>query len=158
VGWGIVAGILLFLCLQKILEISNPESNAAQKELDNKYARAPPEMEITMNKNLLSFKSILHSLWIFLPEIIKIWQKSWNYWFADFFLKFLKSIGWYGFSYGFLVVFESVLSMFCLKLLLISVIFIFDKLSFIKDYLRKHICIIGWSLCAQEIHRLGSID
>jgi len=47
VGWGIVAGILLFLCLQKILEISNPEINAAQKELDNKYARAFPEMGAT---------------------------------------------------------------------------------------------------------------
>jgi hypothetical protein len=51
VGWGIVAGILLFVCLQKILEISNPEINAAQKELDNKYA---PEMEITKNKNPLA--------------------------------------------------------------------------------------------------------
>jgi hypothetical protein len=46
VGWGIVAGILLFLCLQKILEISNPEINAAQKELDNKYARTSPEMGV----------------------------------------------------------------------------------------------------------------
>jgi hypothetical protein len=36
VGWGIVTGILLFLCLQKILEISNPEINTAQKELHNK--------------------------------------------------------------------------------------------------------------------------
>ncbi len=32
------------------------------------------------------------------------WQKSRGFWFADFFLKLLKSIGWYGFSYGFLVV------------------------------------------------------
>jgi hypothetical protein len=37
VGWGIVAGILLFLVLQKILEISNPEINAAQKERDKRY-------------------------------------------------------------------------------------------------------------------------
>lgn len=36
VGWGIVAGILLFLCLQKLLELSNPEINAAQKEKDNR--------------------------------------------------------------------------------------------------------------------------
>jgi hypothetical protein len=28
--------------------------------------------------------------------------------------------------------------------------FIFEKLCFIKDYLRKHICIIGW--CTKYIH------
>jgi hypothetical protein len=36
-----------------------------------------------------------------------------------FFMKFSKSIGWCGFSSGFLDCFESASSMFCLKLLLI---------------------------------------
>jgi hypothetical protein len=40
---------------------------------------------------------------VFFLEIINIWQKSRDYWFADFFLEILKSIGWCGFSYGFLV-------------------------------------------------------
>jgi hypothetical protein len=39
---------------------------------------------------------------VFFLEIINIWQKSRDFSFADFFLEILKSIGWYGFSYGFL--------------------------------------------------------
>ncbi len=30
--------------------------------------------------------------------------------------------------------------------------------KFDKDYLRTHICIIGWCLCAKEIHRLTPMD
>jgi hypothetical protein len=32
---------------------------------------------------------------VFLLEITNFWQKSRDFWVADFFLKFLKSIGWY---------------------------------------------------------------
>ncbi len=35
----------------------------------------------------------------FSSEITKIQQKSRDFWFADFFLGFFKSMGWYGFSY-----------------------------------------------------------
>ena len=41
---------------------------------------------------------------VFFVKITKIWHKSRVFWFLDFFLRFIKSIGWYGFSYGFLVV------------------------------------------------------
>jgi hypothetical protein len=41
---------------------------------------------------------------VFFLEIKNTWQKSQDFWFAKFFLKVLKSIGWYGFSYGFVVV------------------------------------------------------
>jgi hypothetical protein len=37
----------------------------------------------------------------FFLEITKIWQKPRDFWFADFFLRFLKFTGWYGFSYDF---------------------------------------------------------
>jgi hypothetical protein len=40
----------------------------------------------------------------FFSEITNIWQKSRDFLFADFFSGFLTSIGWYGFSSGFLVV------------------------------------------------------
>ncbi len=55
-------------------------------------------------------------------EITKIWQKSRDFWFGDFFLELsLKSIGWYGFFYGFLVVLNLFHQMFCSKLLLILI-------------------------------------
>jgi hypothetical protein len=41
---------------------------------------------------------------IFLLEITKIWQKSRDFWLADFFLVIFEIDSWYGFSYGFLVV------------------------------------------------------
>jgi hypothetical protein len=65
----------------------------------------------------------------------KIWQKETNG-SRIFFLRFLKSIGWYGFSYGFLVVLNNVLFRVITNLK-------FDRRCFIKDYLWKHICIIG---------------
>ncbi len=40
---------------------------------------------------------------VFFLEITNIWQKSQDIWFG-FFVQVLKSIGWCGFSYGFLVV------------------------------------------------------
>ncbi len=42
----------------------------------------------------------------FLVEITQVWQNSRDFWFADFFSRFLKSIGWF----GFLVVAYSVLT------------------------------------------------
>jgi hypothetical protein len=42
----------------------------------------------------------------FFLEITNIWQKSRDFLLADFFSGFLRSKGWYGFSYGFLVVFN----------------------------------------------------
>jgi hypothetical protein len=41
---------------------------------------------------------------VFFLEITNVWQKSRDLWLVDFFVRFLKSIGWYGFSYRFLVV------------------------------------------------------
>jgi hypothetical protein len=38
---------------------------------------------------------------VFILEITNIWQKSQDNWFTDFFLEILKSIGWYGFPFGF---------------------------------------------------------
>jgi hypothetical protein len=56
------------------------------------------EMEITKNKNLkarLDYRFSIDfnpypSLWIFLLDITKIWQKSRDFWFADFILEILK--------------------------------------------------------------------
>ncbi len=40
----------------------------------------------------------------FLTGNHKDWQKSRDFWFANFLMRFLNSMGWYGFFYGFLVV------------------------------------------------------
>jgi hypothetical protein len=42
---------------------------------------------------------------VFFLEITNIWQESRDFMFA-FSLRFLKSMGWYGFSYGFFVVLD----------------------------------------------------
>ncbi len=62
-----------------------------------RFYQITSEMEITMNKNSLEYgflfgnhKHLAKSLDTFGSQI--------------FFLRFLKSIGWWGFSYGFLVV------------------------------------------------------
>ncbi len=77
----------------------------------------------------------------FLLEITKIWQKSLETFGSRiFFLRCLKSItvGWYTFSYWFLVV----LNLFQPCFVITN--FKFDKHCFVKDYLWKHICIIAW--------------
>ncbi len=95
----------------------------------------------------MDFLQILKSLPLkpidFVLEIIKIWQKSLDFWFADFFLEIFKSICWYRFSYEFLVV-----SKICFITILFEVLnkFKFEKLYFVKDYLWKQICIKGWCL------------
>ncbi len=61
---------------------------------------------------------------VFFMEILNIWQKS-NY----FFLESFKSIGWHGFSYGFLVV----LDMFH-QLFWICFINVFQKLFLILNF------------------------
>jgi hypothetical protein len=66
-------------------------------------------------------------------EITNIWQKSRILLVPGFFLRFLKSIGWYGFSVV-LNVFKVINN---IK---------FYKRYFIKDDLQKHYCIIGWCL------------
>ncbi len=90
-------------------------------------ANNAPEMEITKNKSiglatdfLKIFKSISYGMDFFL-EFTNIGKSLKTFGSRIFFLIFLKSIGWYGFSYGFLVVltFEYVLSLFSLKVLLI---------------------------------------
>ena len=37
VGWSIITGILVFLFLEKLLEISNPETDESRKKEENKY-------------------------------------------------------------------------------------------------------------------------
>ncbi len=71
-----------------------------------------------------------------------------------FLLRFLKSIGWYGFSFGFLVVlmcFINVLFKFITNLK-------FYKKQFYQRHLQKHFCFIIWCLVSKEIHRLGPMD
>ena len=36
VGWSVISGMLVFLFLEKILEISNPETREDKKKEDNK--------------------------------------------------------------------------------------------------------------------------
>ncbi len=101
---------------------------------------------------------------VFFLEITNMWQKS-----RIFFTRFLKSIGWNGFSYGFLVVlYLSISSLF--HLICSNIHFI--KCCFFKTYLRKHmylwqyvvhaLCIVrtdlpcsppGWQ--SRQAHRVG---
>ncbi len=63
-----------------------------------------------------------------------------------YFLRFFKSIGWYGFSYGVLVV----LNFFINFLLKVITYLKFYNHCFIKEDLRKHICLIRWCLVRQR--------
>jgi hypothetical protein len=69
---------------------------------------------------------------------LKKLAKSRDFWFAEL---FLKSIGWYGFSYGFLVVLNV-----CFVNVLFQVVagLKFYNCYFIKDHIPKYFCIIGW--------------
>jgi hypothetical protein len=60
-------------------------------------------------------------------------------------------MGWYGFSYGVLIV----LNMFNQCFVQSYYFFKFSKHYFIKEDHRKHICVIRCVLCTEEIHRLG---
>ncbi len=71
-----------------------------------------------------------------------------------FFSRFFKSMGWYGFSYGFLIV----LNMFHQCFIQSYYYFKFSKHCFITEDHRKHICVIRCVLCTEEIHRLGPME
>ncbi len=73
-------------------------------------------------------------------EITNIWQKSQDFWFAAFFIRFIKSLGWYGFFLWIFGYFECLSSMFCLNLLLI----LNYKCYFIKTHFQKHFCVKGY--------------
>ncbi len=72
----------------------------------------PPEMEITKNKNSQArlqvfYRSLIHArVWFSFWKSQTFGKSLKTYGSGMFFLIFLKSIGWYGFSYGFLVVLE----------------------------------------------------
>ncbi len=119
-----------------------------------------PEMKITKKKNpqasLQIFYSFLNphtSLWIFFIGNYKAKVSSLLVCGFFFFLRFLKSIGWYGFPMDFLVVLNLLLKLES------HTNFKFDKRCIIKDHLWKHISIIGWCLvCQRNPYRLGPMD
>ncbi len=76
---------------------------------------------------LLNVCALKGSLNLNVHEDPNIWQKSRNFRFAVFFLRFLKSLGWYGFFKGFLVVWN-----------LFHPNLKFNKCCFIKDDPQKH--------------------
>ncbi len=82
----------------------------------------------------------------FLLEFTKIRQK-----FVAFFLRFLKSIGRYGFSYGILVV------LYLFHQCFFNVInnFEFDQCCFIKDYLPLEIPTRHWDSTADKVNRFS---
>ncbi len=92
---------------------------------------------------------------VFFLEITNIWQKSWDFCSADFFfLRCFKSFGWYGFSYGFLVV----SLMFCLKL---SLIFSFTNVVLSKTQRPPWDVFLYHKIHpppSKEIRRLGPMD
>jgi hypothetical protein len=69
----------------------------------------------------------------FLLEIIKIWQKSQDFWFADFFLKIFKIHRLVLIFYGYLIVLNLFHQCFVVSYSIIN--FKFDRRCFIKDYL-----------------------
>ncbi len=77
---------------------------------------------------------------VFFIEITQVWQKSQDFWFANFFLEIFKI---HRLVWIFLCIFscfESVSTMFCFELLLILNL----------TNLWMHICIIGWWLVLQR--------
>jgi hypothetical protein len=89
----------------------------------------------------------------FLLENTKIWEKSQDFWFADFFLEILKihRLVWIFPMFG---CFESVSSMLCLKLLLINLTnSVLSKTTFGSIFVS-----LDGVLCTKEIHRLGPMD
>ncbi len=72
-----------------------------------------------------------------------------------FFLQFLKSLGWYGFSYGFLVILNLFINV-CSKLLLFLDLTnaVLSKTTFGGKFVSQK----NGVLCAKEIHRLGPMD
>ncbi len=86
----------------------------------------------------------------FLLEITKIGKSLETFGSRIDFLRFLKSIGWYGFPYGFLVVLNLFHKFYCLKLLLVNMTNAILSKTTRYSYLWKHICIIGWCLVRQR--------
>ena len=77
------------------------------------------EMEITKNKDPSARLKIFHRflnpnprIWFFLLEITNIWQKSRDFWFADFFLEIFKIYRLVWIFLWIFACFESVSSMF----------------------------------------------
>ncbi len=91
---------------------------------------------------------------VFYLDITNIWQKFRDFWFTDFFLGFLKFIGWCGFHIDFWlfwmffinVLFKAITNRKFYKLL--------SKTTFKSIFVSKD----GVFLCAKEIHRLGPMD
>jgi hypothetical protein len=88
---------------------------------------------------------------VFFLEITNICKslKTFGSWI--FFLRFLKSKAWYGFSIDFWLFWMYFIN-FCLKLLLIL-----NFSNVTKDGLEKQFCFIGWCRVLQ-IHKLGPVD
>ncbi len=93
-------------------------------------------MEITKKIHRLGYGFSM----VFFLEIANIWQKSQDFWFADFFLEIFKihRLVWL-FIWIFLVVLNVSHQCFDLKLLRILN---FTNAVFIKDNFQKHFCII----------------
>ncbi len=80
----------------------------------------------------------------FLLEITKIWQKSWDFWLAEFSLEIFKI---HRLVWTFLWIFHFWLFWICCINVLFKVKLILNLTNcLIKDYLRRHIYIIGWCL------------
>jgi hypothetical protein len=82
----------------------------------------------------------------FCQEITKIWRKSRDFWFADFFLELFKihSLVWILLAWIF-GCFKFVSSMFCFKVNTNFLNFT-NTVLLSKKTCRKHICIIRWCL------------
>ncbi len=121
------------------------------------------EMEITKNKNPQARLQIFYRFLNPYPRLQFSLQKSQTFvkslqtfGLRIFILRFLKSIGWYGFSYRFLVFFEI---SFIKVLFKVIANLKFYKRCFIKDDLQKHFCITGWCLVRhRNPYRLGPMD
>ncbi len=119
----------------------------------NIYHAALPlytEMKITKNKNPLARLQIFYR---FLNPYRRVWLSFWksqtfdksleNFGSQIFVLRFLKAIGWYGYSYGFCLCFNNVM-------FIVFTTLKFYKCCSIKDDLQKYFCIIGWCLVRQR--------
>ncbi len=113
-----------------------------------------PEMEIIKNKNpqasiqiFCRFLNPYPSLWIFLEitDLAKVSRLLVRKFFLEIFTIHRLVPVWI-----FLWIFGCFESVFCLIKVITGTIYKFYKRCFIKDYLWRHICIIGWCLVRQR--------